>query len=189
MTRTLKNLAVVASLVLVIGLPQISLAEGWTYEELVRVYISEKGQAAPEAQGEMGNSVELEALNTELELWEFLLATKEPVLRAEVGKRLLKMMVDGDPSRWNELSGFLSARGFPRSVVAFQTALITSASLLQIDEEGAAWEARGIAQDLFRSSKTRIVTMKADSASARRASSELRLKGGQSWVDRRGGPT
>lgn len=91
-------------------------------------------------------------------LWEGLWKEDDPLKKASMSLALVeKLFPDGDPSRWDEISGFWRPKEIPRSLAALDAVYVASLSLLEIEssEPGAHSLAFELLDSLLRSSRAR----------------------------------
>lgn len=102
-----------------------------------------------------GLSAEAPKNATERELWEQL-SSSEPRARAAAGVAMVeKMFPDGDPSRWNEVSGFLTAGGKEPRQLAAMDGLFTA--VIELDKmDGGVWGAASLLQRFGKSAAGRV---------------------------------
>lgn len=94
----------------------------------------------------------------ERSLWEGLWKEQNPSKRASMSLALVqKLFPDGDPSRWEEISGFWRPQEIPRSLAALDAVYVASLSLVEIGtaEPGARALALGLLESLSQSSRAR----------------------------------
>jgi len=129
-------------------------AEAWTWEELVEAY-GQKEELKPEAKA-LGEKLLAEASELQgVELWRHLVDPDTPGRqRAADGLKLIKeLFPGGEPSRWDDVSGFWLPAMVPKPLAAFDAVYYTAMGLLKLEEPGAAWLARQLLTELKRSTR------------------------------------
>jgi hypothetical protein len=129
-------------------------AEAWTWEELVEVY-GEKAERQPEVKALHGELVseagELEGVT----LWKKIVDPATPARqRAACGLKLTEeLFPDGNPGRWDEVSGFWYSSMVPKPLAAFDAVYYTIIGLLGLDDAAAPWLARQLLVEMKGSSR------------------------------------
>ncbi|MGC9490478.1 MAG: cell division protein FtsL [Thermovirgaceae bacterium] len=129
-------------------------ADAWTWEELVEAY-GQKEELKPEAKA-LGENLLAEASDLQgVELWRHLVDPDTPGRqRAADGLKLIKeLFPGGEPSRWDDVSGFWLPAMVPKLLAAFDAVYYTVMGLLKLDKPEAAWLARQLLTELKRSSR------------------------------------
>lgn len=95
------------------------------------------------------------------DLWRSLWSDLHPRDKASRAMAIIEALYpEGDPSRWEEVSGFFLPQEVPKSLVALDAVFVAAQSLAQLDEEGAPWLARSLLIDLSRSRRVRHYFMR-----------------------------
>lgn len=157
---------------------------GAPYEELVKIYLEKESiEKQIESSGEYAPGAErVDVAN----LWQEIASENDPYTVSEKGIRLLNYLVEGDVSRWNQLEGFVGPDGYPKSVVAFNTALYSISALLELEDPVSSRKAYELAKDLFDSRETIGVIYRSSGKAAFREKGNLRELAGSKWIQNQG---
>jgi len=132
-----------------------------SYEELLEVY-SRKFENRPKAEALRSTLLEM--------AWDsggptLLGSIKDPGLppeqRAANGLKLIEVLFpNGDPARWERVSGFWSGPMIPKPLAAFDAVFFTVMALLEMDRPEAPWVAQDLLQALRSSSAAALLALR-----------------------------
>ncbi|MDO9507978.1 MAG: hypothetical protein Q7I97_01325 [Thermovirgaceae bacterium] len=152
----MKKLVLAMILIAITVFPALSddSAPKRSYEELAALYLA-KEEARPEVVELEESLLSIADHAKPFDLWRSIRDTGTPSrLRAANGLALIRLLFpEGDPSRWENVSGFWFPQMIPKPLAAFDAVYYTSLALLDLEERGAPWLAQRIVEDLRRSSR------------------------------------
>ncbi len=151
-------IAITVLLICLVGItgPKARGEEHWSWEELVAVYgaAEERRQGVEDLRRELLG--EVSSSMGEEELWEALWEKQKPMRRSALALSLVeRLFPEGDPARWEEISGFWRPSMISRSLAALDAVFSAAVSLVEFGGEEAESLALQILGRLSRSSRAR----------------------------------